>query len=367
MKCTFASITAAIGAAETRELGAGARIVLTGATATSPALFTAETFPLTIPSGLTVTTSDDPDLAGTGLNPANYVVRFGGSATHAVSLQGGGLKGITFKNVRSAAGTAMVLCGTGTTAFESLTLDGLSSAGGLIGTGLQLSSGCVADAAGVRVRDFGGDGVVVDDGADLTLDASKVYGNGGDGLAISGDTSISSSEIAFNGDDGVLLNSSASSTFVGNDVRDNAGNGLEVHAGDSSFSSNQIHNNSRSNGWDQPQVLFSGEDAPLAYGTEEECPFGIAPCFQFNFRGDTDDGCTNGVRNAIYSYNLGDSASGSVGARGINNAQVDAQNNEWASAITSQNVTVSAGSFVAADTTCTFRGGADPDPPPPVE
>jgi parallel beta helix pectate lyase-like protein len=97
----------------------------------------------------------------------------------------------------------------------------LSAAAGLIATGLQLSSGCVADADGVRVRDFGGDGVVVDEGADLTLEASKVYGNGGDGLVLSGATSISSSEIAFNGDDGVLVNSSASSTFVGLDVRDN--------------------------------------------------------------------------------------------------------------------------------------------------
>jgi hypothetical protein len=125
VECTFASITDAIEAAQARGLGAGARIILSGATPTAPAVFTQEVFPLAIPSGMTLTTSDDPGVGGgTDLNPANYVVRFGGSATHAVSVQGGGVKGITFKNQRSVPATAMVVCGAGTTAFGAVTLDG---------------------------------------------------------------------------------------------------------------------------------------------------------------------------------------------------------------------------------------------------
>jgi hypothetical protein len=152
-------------------------------------------------------------------------------------------------------------------------------------------------------------------------------------------------------------------------VRDNGGNGLEVHAGDSSFSSNQIHNNSRSTGWNQPQVLFDGDgNPPATFGTEEECvPFGGAPCFNFDFRGDTETNCPNGVQNAIYSYNTADTGSNtSVGVRAINNAVVDAQNNEWQSSTSSQNVTQASGSFVQAELTCGTRSG-ELGPGPPVQ
>ncbi len=363
--CTFASITDAIGAAD--GLGTGARIILTGGAPAAPALFTNEAFPLAIPDGLTLTTSDDPDVGGGGLDPASYVVRFGGRATNAVSLQSGGLRGITVNSIRSKPATTMVTCA-GTSGFDAVTLDGASSAGGSIATGLKLASGCDADAAGVRVRSFGGDGVVVDDGAGLTLDDSKVYGNGGDGLALSGATSASLSEIAFNGDDGVLINSSASATFFANDVRDNAGNGLEVHSSATSFSTNSIHNNSRSTGWNEPQVLFSGEDAgPPTFGTEADCPIG-APCFNFDFHGSASSQCADGLVNRIYSYNVADTANfSSVGLRAVNGAGVYAQNNTWGHTDISQNVTSDPSSFVAASSSCGVIGTQDPNPGPPVD
>jgi len=367
VNCTFASITTAIDSAETRGLGAGARIILTGATASVPAAFTNEAYPLDVPAGLTITTSDDPALGGAGLNAAHYLVRFGGSAATALAVHGGGVKGISVTNARTVAATRMVACDGGTNVFDAVTLDGQGSAAS-VGTGLDLSSLCVFDANGVRVRNLGGTGVIAGAGTDLDMDNSKVYGNGGDGLALSGATSLSNSIVAFNGDDGVLANSTASADFTGNDVRDNVGNGFEVHAVDSSFASNVIHNNSRSAGWGEPQLLFSGDGAPDTFGIPGECVVIPSPCFNFDFQGSASDVCADQLANGIWSYNTSDVGNfNSVGVRAVNGAHVWAGLNFWRSASVSENVTADPGSFVAVGTMCGTRAVADPDPPPPVE
>jgi parallel beta-helix repeat protein len=370
-ECAFASITDAIESAEARGLGSGARIILTGATASTPAVFRQEAFPLAIPVDMTLTTTDDPALGGAGLDPSRYVVQFTGRAAYAADLEGGRLAGVTFKNERATRATIMLICDTGTTAIESVTFDGAGTSGGAVGKGLQLWPGCDLDASALRVRGFSGNGVIVEEGADLTLVSSKIHNNGGDGLTIRGVTAISNSEFAFNGDDGILVERSTSSSFHSNIVRDNTNNGFEVHKSNASFTSNKIFSNSRSAGWDQPQLLFVGRSDPygIPYWTGSQYvlayPFGPADK-------DCDDLDVN--PNQVHSYNTANdpvgSSEGSVGLYASQGAYVWADNNMWRTGDEAQNADQDASSFVDADTLCPAGGillQTAPFPGPPVE
>ena len=77
----------------------------------------------------------------------------------------------------------------------------------------------------------------------------------------------------------------------------------------------------------------------------------------WDLRGDLEGGCPNGLRNAIYGYNISDGANNqSVGLRATGNSWVSANNNEWQTSTISQNVTAGDGSFVQVDVSCVPRG-----------
>lgn len=359
-ECAFASIGDAIDSAEARGLGAGARIILTGATATEPAVFGQETFPLAIPVDITVTTTDDPELGGAGLDPRRYVVKFTGRAAYAADLEGGRLAGVTFKNERTRRATIMLICDAGTTELEAVTLDGAGTAGGAVAKGLQLWPGCDLDASDLRVRGFAGNGVIVEEGADLTLTStfrtpvnrSHVHNNGGDGLTVRGVVDVSDTQFAFNGDDGILVERSASATFDANIIRDNANNGVEVHASNVTFHSNDVFNNSRASGWNQPQMLFVG---PTTTGVPLQTPSGTKTAYRVGGDLAVDDipGCNPGDANRIYSYFPDPAAPPSGGLRAIDGAIVDARLNWWGVGGAENGVTSdSAGSYVDADRMC---------------
>jgi len=100
-------------------------------------------------------------------------------------------KGFTVQNGKATAATSMLLCDAGPALMDTVIFDGASPAGGAVPTGMDLRSGCSLDAAAVRVRHFGGDGVVDEQGADLTMHAGtalgsnpKIYNNGGTGSMV---------------------------------------------------------------------------------------------------------------------------------------------------------------------------------------
>jgi hypothetical protein len=345
-RCAFPTIGKAIAAIKSRGLGEGVRIILTGAADGTPAIFKDEAFPLAVPSGVAVTTTDDVALGGEGWNPANYIVRFTGSAARAIDLTGGSVAGFTMVNRLDQNAARMVRCSQGVNSLESVSLQGKKTLLGVVMTGIDLVGTCDLHITGTRIFGFKGTGVVAGLNTSLSLEHSQVYNNKSDGVSISGTASMLSSEIAFNRDDGVVVLESTGSTFADVNVRDNGGNGFEIHPSDVSFDHNYVHNNSRSTGWDEAQMLFFG---PATYSVGQEI-----------------EGCPEGMQNWIYSYDISDLEPGSVGIFATDGAVVNAENNVWRSADSTRNVGYDAGSQVSADLMCGTFTTADPDPPPPV-
>jgi Right handed beta helix region len=375
--CAFPTITAALDALANS--GNPGRVVTSGA-GTTPATFRKETFPLTVPTDAALTTEDDPDLGGPGLDPTKYVVRFRGTASTAVELSGGTVKGITFQNAHAANASEMVSCDAAGSVLTGVALDGASSAGGVMTRGLIARDLCILTDGlstsptlaplGLRVRNFDATGVEVANGGQLTLFSSKVHDNGGDGFWIRGIASLVGGEIAFNGDDGLFLDEAEPSSFIDLEVRNNVSNGFEIHSSAlTSFSLNHIYNNAQSTGvpfaGQQPQLLFSGPTTPgsgvyvqtasdclyaypIGYGHVDECTPEDGPT------GDTSDeaGCPSNLNNVINGYNINDAIDQTVGIRAIDSAFVNADFNTWASSTSSQNVSQGAGSFVKAEQTC---------------
>ena len=378
--CAFPTIKAALNALE--DDGGAGRVVASGAGDT-PATFRKETFPLTVPTSVTLTTNDDPDLDGSGLDPTRYVVRFRGTASTAVDLAGGTIRGMTFKNAHAVNASEMIACDTAGSVLTAVALDGASSAGGLITRGLMAEDLCTLSDElslsptdgpfGLRVRNFNVTGVEVANGAQLELFSSKVHDNGGDGFWIRGIAALSLGQIAFNGDDGVFVDESEPSSFMGLTVRNNASNGFEVHSSAlATFAANEIYNNAQATSGifagTQPQLLFVGpptpgsgvwiasasdchEAYPIGYGQVDECtPEGALTSETLGGAG-----CDSNLYNRITGYNISDASDQTVGVRANEQAIVNAQFNSWASSTSSQNVYQSAGSFVKAEQTCGVR------------
>ena len=144
-------------------------------------------------------------------------------------------------------------------------------------------------------------------------------------------------------------------------IRENANNGVEVHPSDLTFVGNQVFNNSRGFGWDQPQMLFDGPPTtgvPLDY---------LGSTYTAYKLGSSDTTCSDGLPNRIYSYDLAeDGVDTSVGVYAIHAAMVDANNNLWGASTSSQNVDTGPDGFVLAGLICSTLAAA-PFPGPPVE
>lgn len=372
--CSFPTITAALEHIAAQ--GTGGRVIAMDSTGAGQVIFgtgasrrrPGEVFPLRLPEGVTLTTADDPDVGGAGLDPTRYVIAFGDTAASALQLEGGEMRGFTIKSERSIGAQAMVTCGSGSSALQTVTFDGAIAVGGQTDRGLDLGAGCVLTADQVRVRHFTGSGVVVGPGADLTLTLAKVHDNGGDGVVIYGTSTITRSEFAFNGDDGILVDGSASSVIRNNIVRDNASNGIEIRAASNltSFDGNQIFANSGTVGWDQPQVLFVGPSDP--YGVDYWTGSETVRAYRFG-PNDCDD--RYGFPNQVHTYNTNTdpvgSSEGSVGLYASGGAIVVAEYNVWRTVVENQNVDQDASSFVDADPICGVILTSADRPGPPVE
>jgi hypothetical protein len=379
--CSYATLTSALGALQAT--GGAGRVIASGA-GSGTATFAAEAFPLSVPNGVTLTTSLDPDLGGSGLDATKYVVDFKGTATHAVTLVGGKVRGITLQNRRAVDASSMIVCVAGSSQLDASWLDGASTAGGQVNDGLVLEDGCTLSDEGpstsdisqaVRVRNFADTGVVVGVGSTLSLGFPRIHNNGGDGLLVQGSAHIDRGEIAFNRD-GIVADHSSTSSFHGLKIRDNRSNGVYIKTADVGFTSNEIWNNSRLDGWDEAQVLFDGP-APST-GTNVMMYWTGFDCVPVNdFIGLHADQCTvadgeidpppdawyctpitTPQTNRIHTYNTTDDLEFSVGMYAAGGAFVNADDNSWRTVQQTQNVDQSADSFVDADATC---GGTNLD------
>jgi hypothetical protein len=356
--CRFRSISAAVDELSSTGI-TGARIIATGGADTQPAIFADEQFPLTLPPGTLLTTTDDPALGGSGLDPARYIVHFDGEADTAIQLNGGGLQGLTLRSVRESNATTMAACDGSPTTLHSIVLDGASPNQGTVETGLQLASGCTLEATAIRVTGFAGDGITVAAGAQLSASGAKIHDNAGDGLVISGEAWVGDSVIAFNGGDGVLVTEGATAEFHRNDVRDNAASGFHVWLADVTFFGNMVHNNSRSTGWLLPQLWFRGGEGWLPW---------VDPWLQTPSHTLGSEGGCHVAPNRIWSYQ-GSSAGpppGSVGLRASDGALVHTYYNMWKFG-TAEDFTSDASSMITVAGVCDILPFDDPENPPPVD
>lgn len=347
--CAFPSISDAVGAATGQGIGSGGRIILSGGTPGTPAEFTDEEFPLTVPPGVAVTTADDPALGGGGLNAANYVVRFDGTAAYAVDVHGGSLAGVTLANARETNAGTMLICTGDATRLESIRLVGTPTTGlGTVGRGAWVWPGCHLDVQLSTVSGFDRAGIVEEEGASLNLAGSEIVNNLGDGVVVRGTLTGGPAEatsVSFNGDDGIVVERSVSATISNFLIRSNLGNGVEVHPSKTSILQSTIFNNSRSAGWTESQLLFIGKatQGPLLYvpDTDTEEPAYVVA-------GTGVESC-DVVSNRIsgYSPSVGAAA---PGLRAADGAVVDARGNSWSSP--SNAVTVGIESYVVSDPPC---------------
>jgi hypothetical protein len=137
--CRLRSLTKAVNTVITP----GDRII--AITAAPPGTFSAETFPLTVSAGITLTTADASP------TPANYVIQFTAIGGSAVALStGSALSGFTIDNVVNGGmvnAAAAVTCSVGTVTVNGVALDG-SGTNNVMNTGLQIGAATLNTCTG---------------------------------------------------------------------------------------------------------------------------------------------------------------------------------------------------------------------------
>jgi hypothetical protein len=164
--CSYPTLTQALAAATGGLVHfPSARAIAAGGTSGAPAVFSAEALPLTIVGGVTLTTSDDPALGGSGFHPDAYVILFNaGGADHALAvLSNGTLSGFTLQNGSASSGS-MLTCSGPNVDVTSTILDGLNGTTQL-DTGLLVSGSCDGTFSSIEARHFSGQGILVSSGS----------------------------------------------------------------------------------------------------------------------------------------------------------------------------------------------------------
>jgi hypothetical protein len=242
------------------------------------------------------------------------------------------------------------------------------------------------------------------------LEQSAVNGNSGYGIVLglaSGQENQvlariggpdATNEIANNTLGGILMRGGAltGATIVNNLIHDNGGPGLTLASSvivplyvpeglvtitlGLGFVQNEVNHNAMAGAGctvaqSAPQIFITGPTAvdgtqcentavaqcaeqSDAVGTNYHCVATSTDCFvAHDLRGDLEPNCPNGLRNAIYGYNVSDGANAiTVAARAEGGSAADLSNNEFQHSTSSQNVSQGAGSFIQAELTCGTRG-----------
>jgi hypothetical protein len=195
--CRFGTLHKALSVATS----AGNRVI---ATSTSvPQIFNSETFPLVVPAGVTLTTSDSVP------TPGNYFIGFNTGATAGVSLAASStIEGFTILNENgNAAAAALVVTGTGAT-VDMVSLEGTN--GTTLATGISVTGAGQGLLNAVTVQGFTtGVSVATTSGATVALNNSTISTNT-TGVALTNGT-LSTNTVTVNGGsgDGVSVKAAA--------------------------------------------------------------------------------------------------------------------------------------------------------------
>jgi hypothetical protein len=258
--CRFGTLGKALSQAT-----AGSRVV---ATSTSvPQTFNAETFPLVVPAGVTLTTSDSLP------TPGDYVIGFNSSAPAGVMLGSSStIEGFTILNENgNATAAALVVTGAGAT-VDTVTLEGTN--GTTLATGISVAGGgqgllnavtvqgfttgvAVATTSGVAVAlnnstiDTNGTGVALTNGT-LSANTVTVNSGAGDGVSVKAAagaiSTLNGTSLTVRNMTGVGIaqessGGTAAVTLTSADVHHNNGGGLLVNGGTGTLGAVQVHDN----------------------------------------------------------------------------------------------------------------------------
>jgi hypothetical protein len=239
--CTFSTLTDAVAAAGAAVASGApaARVIATGAVVDAPATFANETFPISVDSSVTVTTSDDPALGGAAWNAADYVISYNDTtdaSAQAVLVHGGAaFEGFTVTNVGNPSGEAMRCIG-GDVTVEAVTLDNsIPSGASAMTIGLHVADsvdagGCHGTFSNLTIQGFN-TGVVIDTNATSALTHATITGNG-DGVSVQGGVAtIDASTIDSNLGTGLAATGGTAITSNGTSVSNNRDNGVSADSG----------------------------------------------------------------------------------------------------------------------------------------
>ena len=158
--CSYPTLSAALSAAATALVhdAPGARVVASGGSPVAPAVFASESFPFAVTCGISLTTADDPAVGGPGFDARSYVIVFNSAVDHAITVHGR-FSGFTVQNGGVSTGTALA-CFNENASLEAVRLDG-ANGGSHLTTGLVVAGACSGTFARMEVRNFAGEGVLV--------------------------------------------------------------------------------------------------------------------------------------------------------------------------------------------------------------
>ncbi len=230
--CRYATLTKGLSV-----VGSPGQVV--AISATLPAKFAAETFPLAVPAGVSLTTAD------AALNAADYEIAYGGGAATAVALgAGSALRGFSVE--ATGAASALVSCSSGTVTLDTVLLSG----GGIVTDGLDVTNSCSATLQSATIVDFAGSGVSAASSGAVAitgglLSASLVGLTQTDGSVVATGLAVQN-----NGQYGIRLSGTATPalTIGGQSAVDNNGTtgnfaGLSAAQGNVSISNTQVAGN----------------------------------------------------------------------------------------------------------------------------
>jgi hypothetical protein len=210
--CRFASLTKGLAT-----VGSPGRVI--AISATLPVTFGAETFPINVPSSVSVLTADAV------FTPADYVISSNAAGTLITLANGSALRG--FSVVGNGAAQALISCSAGSPVLDTLALDG----SGTVVDGVDVLGTCAASLNAVTIGDLTGVALNVSSSAPSTL-TGGMLGTSKIGLQQTGG-SVSATDLAIenNGNYGVLLPASSPGTPTltlssGSAVNDNGSAGV---------------------------------------------------------------------------------------------------------------------------------------------
>jgi hypothetical protein len=255
VECRYGTLGKALSFAT----AAGNRVLATG---TTPVVFAAETFPLVVSPGVTLTTANGITF------PSSYIIEFNSGATTGVSLGSASIfEGMTFLNSGgNAAASAVSITGTGVT-IDTVTLNGTS--GTTLSKGISVTGAGVGSINNATVVGFTtGLNVVTSSGPAVTLSNSHIDNNATGALVGTGTLSASATEINGGSGNGIVVggaligsgltvtNMAGTGIVAGgaatltlataDDVSHNGGGGISISGGTANLGDLKLHDNTGS-------------------------------------------------------------------------------------------------------------------------